>query len=86
MKMSEDFAGIMKRWNESPELGCNYCGAVFKGNHECDYDKLKEKVQRYERAINKSIMQIDLVHTDESDADAALNYVFKYLKEVVKGK
>jgi hypothetical protein len=44
---------------------------------------LIKTVEHYEKAMNKSILQIDLVHTDESDADSALNYVFNYLKEAL---
>jgi uncharacterized Zn finger protein len=53
MKMNDEFAEIIKRWNESPELKCNWCGDIFKGNHECDYQKLKEKVTRYENAMKR---------------------------------
>lgn len=31
-----------KSLEQLPELKCNHCGLVFKGEHECDYEKLKE--------------------------------------------
>jgi uncharacterized Zn finger protein len=43
---------LIKDWNESPDLKCNHCGLVFKGSHACDYEKLKEKVERYEKALS----------------------------------
>lgn len=41
-------------------------------------------VKRYEKAISKAILQIDLVHIDESDADTALEYIFRDLKQVLE--
>lgn len=35
-----------------PELQCNYCGVVFKGEHECNYKKLKK--------MNKELISLNL--------------------------
>jgi hypothetical protein len=48
---------VEKQWkdyfNNLPELKCNYCGVIFKGEHECDHEKLKQKVERYEIAMKR---------------------------------
>ena len=45
--MDNELKQLHNQWDdyfrELPELECNYCGAVFKGEHECDYQKLKEE-------------------------------------------
>lgn len=54
---------LMKELQELPELGCNLCGVVFKGTHECEYEKLKEKVVQYEKAL-KTIKGIGDYYTE----------------------
>ena len=39
----------LEGFDNLPELQCNYCGVVFKGNHDCDYDILKERVEELEK-------------------------------------
>jgi hypothetical protein len=50
----------IKKWDdyfkELPELQCNHCGVVFKGNHECNYEKLKEKVEKLQNQLDAEIM------------------------------
>jgi hypothetical protein len=47
---------VINEWinviENSSEFQCNHCGSVFKGNHECDYEKLKE--------MNKELISLNL--------------------------
>ena len=43
---------LIKEWESLPELKCNHCGAVFKGGHECSYEKLKEENARLREALD----------------------------------
>jgi hypothetical protein len=57
-KMAKENANDkMKKWteyfNELPWLKCNYCGVVFKEEHDCDYKRLKEKVIHYEKVLKE---------------------------------
>lgn len=43
---------MIRDWEESPELQCNNCGVVFKGSHECSYEKLKEDNKRLKSVLS----------------------------------
>lgn len=47
-----DIQATLNEWENAPEMQCSLCGAVFKGGHECDYERLKE--------MNKELVSLNL--------------------------
>lgn len=56
--MDEVVRNLLDKWEALPELGCNHCGAVFKGSHECDYERLKEDNARLREALENTQEQL----------------------------
>lgn len=40
--MKDFIKEMAEKYQKLPELQCNQCGTIFKGDHKCDYEKLKE--------------------------------------------
>lgn len=49
--MKHEIERAMKEYNSLPDLMCNHCGVVFKGNHSCNYELIKSQNVRLRAAL-----------------------------------
>src|SRR5690606_10783087 len=78
----------VKRLLNSPEMQCNHCGMIFKGDHECDYEYLKEQNKRYRATINvMSQILKDAIHSlDYGEKVQGLEYGVEMANESLESE
>lgn len=72
----------LKRLRELPELQCNHCGATFRGDHECDCERLKQQNKRYREAFEEILRQYD--SEDEIDDHDFIQNVAQISEEALE--
>lgn len=43
--MENEMKYMLEKLENSPELQCNRCGQIFKGGHDCSYERMKELLE-----------------------------------------
>lgn len=94
MTDKERIEWALKHWSDLPELKCSFCGKVFRGDHECDYEYLKKRVQELENEIkthaphgrnytNEQVVKIRMQNKRYREAREILEQIYKenYVKD-----
>lgn len=87
MNEKETIKDYLEEYENMPELQCNHCGTIFKGDHECDYDKIKMQNKRYREGIKKlkDYLEGTIPSVPDNEKPLILTESLKIIDEIFEG-